>query len=277
MSNVAPAIPLFGDAYLADTRHLSLEEHGAYLQLMIIAWRIDGCCLPDDDARLARMLGITAAKWRNLKPAVMAFWSLADGVWKQGRLSKERDFVDQKRAKNKEAAESRWNTQPTENKQTGECARISERNAPPPPPNKKEEERDKPSPTRARETFPRPDFAPVQVWADFLANRKRKRLSNTATAYAGFLADIERLTDDEWPPPKLLEFAARKGWGAIYDPREQQSRNGHGPANSLRGSRPDPALDMLRRAEAELAAERGDSTPHRPARLALPAIGPSGP
>lgn len=136
MSSAVPAIPLFGDAYLADTRHLSLEEHGAYLQLIMIAWRIDGCCLPDDDARLARMLGVTAARWRKLKPVVMAFWTLEGGSWKQARLTKERQFVEEKRAKNKASADARWSKQPIENAQGEECERISERNAPPPPPKK---------------------------------------------------------------------------------------------------------------------------------------------
>lgn len=134
-----PAIPLFGDAYLADTRHLSLEEHGAYLQLLMIAWRIDGCCLPDDDARLARMLGITGARWRKLKPTVMAFWELEDGVWKQARLSKERQFVEEKSAKNKASADARWEAKSLENIEGDKCERISERNAPPPPEVSKED------------------------------------------------------------------------------------------------------------------------------------------
>jgi uncharacterized protein YdaU (DUF1376 family) len=134
VSQTAPAIPFFGDAYLADTRHLSLEEHGAYLQLMMIAWRIDGCCLPNDDARLARMLGCTAAKWRKLKPTVMAFWTLENGAWTQARLSKERKFVEEKRAKNSASAKAMWEAKALENKGGDECERNSQRNAPPPPP-----------------------------------------------------------------------------------------------------------------------------------------------
>lgn len=147
MTKAAPAIPLFGDAYLADTRHLSLEEHGAYLQLLMIAWRTEGCCLPNDDARLARMLGVTAGRWRKLKPIVMAFWDLRDGNWYQGRLTKERQFVDEKRAKNKASADARWEGQRIENKEDGECERISEGNAPPPPPPLEEGSEDKSSGT----------------------------------------------------------------------------------------------------------------------------------
>ena len=34
-----PALPFFTDAYLGDTQHLTLEEHGAYQKLLYIAWR----------------------------------------------------------------------------------------------------------------------------------------------------------------------------------------------------------------------------------------------
>lgn len=91
-----PSLPLFTDAYIADTAHLTCEEHGAYLRLLMFAWRTPGCQLPDDDARLARMLGLTAKRWAAMKPAVMAFWSLADGAWTQKRLTRERQFVSEK-------------------------------------------------------------------------------------------------------------------------------------------------------------------------------------
>lgn len=76
-----------------------------------------------------------------------------------------------------------------------------------------------PRQTKQPDPFPRPDWADEQVWKDFLANRKAKRLPNTATAYAKFLADIDKLTDAEWPPGLLLEHAVARGWGAIFDPR----------------------------------------------------------
>ncbi|HLZ78829.1 MAG TPA: hypothetical protein VKQ09_05770 [Sphingomonas sp.] len=77
--------------------------------------------------------------------------------------------------------------------------------------------------------FPRPDFADPQHWADFLANRKRKKLPNTATAHARLLSDIARLADEEWPPGRILQHAAERGWAGIYDPRENGNRNGQRP------------------------------------------------
>ena len=83
--------------------------------------------------------------------------------------------------------------------------------------------------------FPKPDWADSQVWADFMQNRKAKKARNTATAYKGFLGDIDRLTSDEWPPGRLLEYAAAKGWAGIYEPRELQN----GRTNTDRRTAPD--------------------------------------
>lgn len=135
-------MPLFGDAYLADTRHLSLEEHGAYLQLLMIAWRTADCALPDDDKRIAQMLSVSTAKWRKLKLEVMKFWTLDAGRWTQRRLLKERTFVNEKRAKNREAAEQRWGAKSLETKGAANANASPvqcERNAPPPPLSKKED------------------------------------------------------------------------------------------------------------------------------------------
>jgi helix-turn-helix protein len=55
----------------------------------------------------------------------------------------------------------------------------------------------------------------------------------------------------------------------------ERGNNGRQPANSLRGTRPDPSLDMLRQAERELAAERGYPAFDSPTRIALPSFGPS--
>jgi uncharacterized protein YdaU (DUF1376 family) len=99
-------MPYFGDAYMADTRHLSLEEHGAYHLLLLIAWRSPNCALPDDDKRIAQMLGITAKKWATLKPTVMAFWTRTKHGFEQKRLSKERRWVDEKSRKNRDAAKA---------------------------------------------------------------------------------------------------------------------------------------------------------------------------
>lgn len=114
---------------------------------------------------------------------------------------------------------------------------------------------------RAPDAFPRPAWADPQHWSDFLANRRRRARPNTATAHKRLLDDIERLSSDEWPPGRLLEHAAAHGWAGIYDPKDDRHgrsshhRNGSDDGlASLRGSRPNPAVDMYLQADAELRA-----------------------
>jgi uncharacterized protein YdaU (DUF1376 family) len=72
-----PYMPLFGGDYLKETRHLTLEQHGAYLHLMIEYWTKG--CLPDDDVQLARIVGISLPKWLRMRPTIKAFFS--DDGW----------------------------------------------------------------------------------------------------------------------------------------------------------------------------------------------------
>jgi len=114
---------------------------------------------------------------------------------------------------------------------------------------------------RARKAdFPKPDWADAQVWADFLANRKRKRLANTATAHKRFLADIAALADEEWPPGRLLEHAVARGWGAIFDPRDRNERH---VANRQDQRREEP-VDSLVRTVARRQAARAAGELYEP-------------
>jgi len=98
-----PILPLWTDAYIADTQHLTNEEHGVYLRLLMFAWRSKECGLPDDDRRLALMVGVTPKKWGVLKSVVMRFWILNEGLWTQKKLTSERENVERNR-KQKRAA-----------------------------------------------------------------------------------------------------------------------------------------------------------------------------
>lgn len=92
-----PALPFWTDAYLADTTHLTTEQHGAYCLLLFKMWRMPDCNLPDDPKLLARLAGITPAKWPGVWSVLKDFFLLADnGRWTQKRLTKERDYVNKR-------------------------------------------------------------------------------------------------------------------------------------------------------------------------------------
>jgi uncharacterized protein YdaU (DUF1376 family) len=100
----APAMPMFWDAYLADTTHLTTEEHGAYLLLLAAMWRRNGS-VPDDDKDNARILGLTPAKWRKVKARLVSTVSgfrVENGSITQEKLQKiwknTQEKIDKNRA-----------------------------------------------------------------------------------------------------------------------------------------------------------------------------------
>ena len=77
MSNKIPYMPFYPTDYLADplVRAFTLEEHGAYLLLLIHLWNAGGW-LPDDDRLLTGILGVTARKWKPLRSVL-----IDDEIW----------------------------------------------------------------------------------------------------------------------------------------------------------------------------------------------------
>lgn len=133
-----PSLPLFTDAFIADTGHLSAQQTGAYMMLLMMAWRSPECRLPDDDDKLARWARVDRRTWLKIKPSVMEFWTLADGFWVQKRLSKERDVVSKRAEVARENGKQGGRPKPLENNNAGNpagSAWVSQQKAPNPNPN----------------------------------------------------------------------------------------------------------------------------------------------
>ena len=90
-------MPVFTDALIGDTLHLSAEEFGAYCLILFATWRNNGRALPDDDRKLARICRTNIMRWRkSLRPKLVGFFNLEDGFWHQKRLEKEWSLVHKK-------------------------------------------------------------------------------------------------------------------------------------------------------------------------------------
>lgn len=114
-----PAFPLWTDAYLGDTTHLTTIEHGAYLLLLIAMWRTPDGTLPDDDAMLARYTKMRGTNWASIAPIIRPFLTkLENGRLTQNRLLDEREFQILRSGKQSKKAKSRW----LKNKKTTDAA-----------------------------------------------------------------------------------------------------------------------------------------------------------
>lgn len=94
-------MPFYVSDYLKDTMHLSTQEHGAYLLLIMHAWTRDGA-LPSDEARLTRIAGLTPKEWKASRDVILEFFTLADGAYRHARIDRElgkaEAMVEQRRA-----------------------------------------------------------------------------------------------------------------------------------------------------------------------------------
>jgi len=234
-----PALPLWTDAYLGDTTHLTTIEHGAYMLLLMAAWRSPGASLPDDDAKLARYARMTRGQWARVSSTIREFFRAENGVLVQSRLTDEAKHVRQVRQKQRDAGRAsalkRKGRHSTDVEQT-----LNERSTPTPTPTPTPivEETNVSSTKRAKRAapaaLPKPDDVSDQVWADFNRLRAKQGAPPTATALAGIRREAGVAA---WTMEQALTEVCERNWrsfkadwvkGNGRNGQRQQSRSGHG-------------------------------------------------
>lgn len=142
-----PALPLWIDAWVADTAHLSRAERGLYHDLLVLMWKTPGCRVPNDLAWIGRKLRCDEAEMELLAGIISEFCQTCGNWITQKRLAREFEYVCERSGKNKKAAEARWEKErlrlgKVEVKKTSDTSKalknnestICERNAPTPTP-----------------------------------------------------------------------------------------------------------------------------------------------
>ncbi|QFH71044.1 DUF1376 domain-containing protein [Enterobacter sp. E76] len=110
-----PYMQLYIADYLADTMHLSTEEHGAYLLLMFNYWQT-GRAIPKN--RLAKIARLSNDRWSAVEPSLKEFFNDNGIEWVQERIERDleavRSSVSQKSAAGKASARARKAKKTTE-------------------------------------------------------------------------------------------------------------------------------------------------------------------
>lgn len=106
-------MPLYIGDYLADTMHLTTEQHGAYLLLIMAYWK-NGGAIPSDDRKLMAICRLGSDAWSMHKHTLASFFDLDSDpeLWIHVRAEKEMEKAGNNQEKRtlraQKAAEARW-------------------------------------------------------------------------------------------------------------------------------------------------------------------------
>ena len=99
--------------YLADTMHLSREQHGSYLLLLLAAYKNAGW-LPNDDGMLAQIAKVTPKQWKTERHIYASFFEMTDERWTHDRVTAELEKAERMTERRSKAgsngAAKRWQT-----------------------------------------------------------------------------------------------------------------------------------------------------------------------
>lgn len=98
-----PYMQFYVADYLADTAHLTTEEHGAYLLLLFSYWQT-GKPLKAD--RLASIARLSNERWTNVERTLSEFFHVQKGVWIHFRVEADLEKVAKKSKKNSESGKA---------------------------------------------------------------------------------------------------------------------------------------------------------------------------
>ncbi|EBA9224586.1 DUF1376 domain-containing protein, partial [Salmonella enterica] len=98
-----PYMQLYIADYLADTMHLSTEEHGAYLLLMFNYWQT-GRAIPKN--RLAKIARVSSERWGAVEESLKEFFTDNGTEWVHKRIEDDLAAVRETLAKRSAAGKA---------------------------------------------------------------------------------------------------------------------------------------------------------------------------
>lgn len=100
-----PSLPLFTDAIVADCHHLTDNEFGLYVRILIEMWRSPGCRIPARAEWLEKKFRRSITE---IGPILTEFCDCDGNYWTQGRLTDEYDWVKKNSKRQSVRSKARW-------------------------------------------------------------------------------------------------------------------------------------------------------------------------
>lgn len=273
-----PYMQLYVADYLADTAHLTTEEHGAYLLMLFSYWQTGKPLRAD---RLASVARLSNERWADVEKTLKDFFHVKAGSWTHFRVEADLEKVDSKSRKNSDAGKASARARalakqeleeppstdvPTNVEQTYQRnvnhARSGDTDTdtdtedldqkPSAPPKKPAAKKPKAEKSDAPE-FELPAWIDREAWDDFVAMRKSIKKPLTAQAQKLAVKKLEQLALQGHAPAAVLNQSTFHSWQGIFE-----VKNGTGQNTNRQGSGTGrlSLVDQVIKRNQERAAER---------------------
>jgi uncharacterized protein YdaU (DUF1376 family) len=196
-----PYMQLYVADYLADTMHLTAEEHGAYLLLIMNYWQT-GKPLSNRDGRLASVARVSNERWTTVERALSEFFEIDGETWKHKRIEKELEHGRRQQKQRSDAGRASAKARTG----AGSERPFNDRSTNPLTDTDTDTDKNK---KRANAHVIRPDGVDQQVWDDFVAQRKTQRAPITETALRRISLEAEKAGITLG---NALEICLQRGW-----------------------------------------------------------------
>ncbi len=227
-----PYFKFYPRDWLEATRDLTLEQRGAYIDLICIIMEMEGH-LADNDKWIAHQMHVTARKWRSLKTDLVAHEKITinDGQIVNERCVKELDALLNQRRNIAESAVKRERTKrETPAKHPGNIREISQK------PNKNNETSTTAVPLRARVTD-----------SDLDKEKKENTQHARSESVAASGGQPSEITGLNGATALMVSTLAR--WMSPVTPREREAREWLGNTVQIFGS------DVVKAAFADMQSK----------------------
>ena len=213
---VFPALPLFTDAVTADCAHLTDEEFGRYMRVLILMWRSPGCRIPANPEWICKRMRVDALAYQvHMHPIMQEFCTLSEGWWTQKRLAKEYLYVQGVVDKRKKAAQKRWGIESKEETPMQvDMQSTCTPHAPTPTPTPT------PTPKKDKTPTPLPDWLPAEPWKKYCKHRGAKFTQNAKDLA---IKKLEKWHSQGHDITEILENSIMNGWKGLFEPKERKN------------------------------------------------------
>lgn len=259
-----PYMQLYVADYLADTAHLTTEEHGAYLLLLFSYWQT-GKPLRSD--RLASVSRLSNERWTDVEQTLREFFHVSKGVWTHFRVEADLEKVESKSKKNssagkasakakalaKQALEEVDSTNVGTNVEQTYQRNVNHTDTDTDTEQKQGQKHSSKKPAKPKTpkpAFQLPEWINAQAWASFVEMRVKIKKPMTNNAMGLAVKALEKLESQGHRAEDVLNQSTFNSWQGLFAIKQDYS---NGQANGQRSGAGRPSLvDRVREANAHL-------------------------